>query len=1076
VNAEAALDPVTLLPISSWSPLRLGTNKLIQNLPTLTYESSTYGGRSVLADSARTGTKREPRQQRVYLFDGSNDHLTYGAKLTPTSCAAFTIVGWVKFAAATGAYQTICAEYGSGGNRALNIGAIATTGTMRVSLLEDGTNVRKQYDSIASICDNVWHHIAVSFGAGVLTVYLDGTAAAVTKSTDLSITTIFNSTSPFCIGSQEGSTALAAMRLKDFRLYSTAKTAAEIAAIYNQASTPTTIDTTGLLAWYACEEESGGIAYDSSGNGKHLTITNASTLPGGTFHATDSTLPHGMANEYGGSYGLSIVSNNPGSYTTNWLSNETLGASTDGYVEWIVEGLSANVISGVCTLSTLPAANAQNSFECGWYYLDASNIRRYDSGSFTSVACALAIGDRMRLVRTGSVWTLTKNGSLVTTFLSTTTAAVRAACALALNTTYTTCTTINGQSPTTKESANTASISTRVIPRSLSTPANDVLGNTVNYTGQVPHFATCEPPCITGDGAAVVARMAIPAPDSGSISFLYYHLTNGSTFQLVLDARSNSSTHRIQFYVDRAATVYSSGAGNMVASDGGGTTQLDVPGILTSGAWHLVTMNIAPANCSISIQNLSTGSVNSASTTARTPVVAAQSLIGLLGAYYDGSWATSTISQGRLSDLRVTASGVTKYFNFQEGPGDAGTNRTLYGYASDGSAVTSGTLVNGTVSTIWANRCPYAKDYAVANGSRVSSGVTIPGNPNTGLAADGNALNRASGYPTIDSTRLDRINYNPYTAAGLNPYAAETAAFPEDDRETIAPVNTKFRRVITASQTTDRHFIAGNITGYTATGLTGSDLANADAYVGAYSLTPTADYIFPFNTGTIVPSAGAYTLTTSRALAAYVKDHEGLLKLAKSGEVRFNRMRRVENFIAGNTSTWATFSTAASGTGTASKTTGQTDPLGGTDAIRLQCTKGSGNGYMNGNIVIPTGSTGVVSFWIKSNTGSTQTLAAYDNNKTGTAYATATTSWRRWTFTTNGVASGAISLFMGCIDTGADATIDVLLAFPQVENATGQAITAPSEYVSVGVLSTPFHGCGVDGVKYFSTANGNTVS
>ena len=45
-----------------------------------------------------------------------------------------------------------------------------------------------------------------------------------------------------------------------------------------------------------------------------------------------------------------------------------------------------------------------------------------------------------------------------------------------------------------------------------------------------------------------------------------------------------------------------------------------------------------------------------------------------------------------------------------------------------------------------------------------------------------------------------------------------------------------------------------------------------------------------------------------------------------------------------------------------------------------------------------------------------------------------------------------------------------------LEVVTGQSNQAPAEYVSVGVLSTPFHGAGVDGVKYFSTTNGNSVA
>jgi hypothetical protein len=45
----------------------------------------------------------------------------------------------------------------------------------------------------------------------------------------------------------------------------------------------------------------------------------------------------------------------------------------------------------------------------------------------------------------------------------------------------------------------------------------------------------------------------------------------------------------------------------------------------------------------------------------------------------------------------------------------------------------------------------------------------------------------------------------------------------------------------------------------------------------------------------------------------------------------------------------------------------------------------------------------------------------------------------------------------------------------QVEDVTDQSNQNPSEYVSRGVLSAPWQGAGVDGIKYFDTLNGNTV-
>lgn len=45
----------------------------------------------------------------------------------------------------------------------------------------------------------------------------------------------------------------------------------------------------------------------------------------------------------------------------------------------------------------------------------------------------------------------------------------------------------------------------------------------------------------------------------------------------------------------------------------------------------------------------------------------------------------------------------------------------------------------------------------------------------------------------------------------------------------------------------------------------------------------------------------------------------------------------------------------------------------------------------------------------------------------------------------------------------------------QIEDVTGQAVQTSSEYVSFGILPAPYHGAGVDGVKYFATYKDGTA-
>ena len=163
----------------------------------------------------------------------------------------------------------------------------------------------------------------------------------------------------------------------------------------------------------------------------------------------------------------------------------------------------------------------------------------------------------------------------------------------------------------------------------------------------------------------------------------------------------------------------------------------------------------------------------------------------------------------------------------------------------------------------------------------------------------------------------------------------------------------------------------------------------------------------------IDPALGA-NATFTRAGTAYVRDHLGVYNLAAANEARFEGARRVWNQATGIT----------------------------TQTLTVV----SGNTYQ---------------VTIKGTTGAT---CVCSNAFTGTLTASGTSriSWASGTPKT----SGSTSLVL---------TVTGALTELQVEDVTSRALKVPSEYVSVGVLSAPYHGAGVDGVKYFDYANGNTV-
>lgn len=227
---------------------------------------------------------------------------------------------------------------------------------------------------------------------------------------------------------------------------------------------------------------------------------------------------------------------------------------------------------------------------------------------------------------------------------------------------------------------------------------------------------------------------------------------------------------------------------------------------------------------------------------------------------------------------------------------------------------------------------------------------------------------------------------------------------------------------------------------------------------------------------TIVPqsSVGSGTATFTRATVAKMMDFEGLIKNVLSGEVRFRGARRVQNLIPDPEALNA-WSTVVGGTGTSPVvTTGQLAPDGTSTAFRVQCNIGAGTTSVDASGIRRLTGTSIQiarSVWVKSLTTSGTILLNVSDGSSGVPI---TTSWQR---VAGAISTGTNTFDIGTRgDTGTLKTVDVLVWHPQIESVVGQTNQNPSEYVSVGVLAAPYHGANVDGVKYFSTFNGNTVA
>ena len=333
-----------------------------------------------------------------------------------------------------------------------------------------------------------------------------------------------------------------------------------------------------------------------------------------------------------------------------------------------------------------------------------------------------------------------------------------------------------------------------IVPRNEATPTNDVLGNALAHTGQVPHYATVEVPCVTGDGSAAyvdTGSRLFPATANFSASCWYYHQTNDTNFRPVLSQMlTNDAGTPGRFNIMANSNNGTATAGWLCVFAQGSTSVLASINTLQSATWHYITIERNSDVFTLSCTPLN-GSLSTVTQTVSGISIAQNANTHLL------RHPAPVLNNGRIADFRITTGGVTRFFPLQDGIGAAGTNRNLSWVGSDGSGgVLSNALVGGTLANVWANRTNVARDWAVQYGGRVSGGVFIPGHISGSNCVDGNAKTLLAGRNCNPNSR---INSNPFSVSGLNGTGSSTGIAVGTGRRLVAPANTKFSRSVRVS-------------------------------------------------------------------------------------------------------------------------------------------------------------------------------------------------------------------------------------------------------------------------------------
>lgn len=166
-------------------------------------------------------------------FDGVDDYVNIGTSF-PGLGATFTISGWVYFNSFDGFPEIIAKHQWT--NLDYRIVKNPWNDSLNGEISYDGIELTGPgAESPRNLTTGQWHHFALTKSSTQLTMFLDGVAGTPTSTSG----TVNNNTSMelrFGIR-QDGSQDLNG-KMDDVRVYNTALTPAQIAALYNQAATP----------------------------------------------------------------------------------------------------------------------------------------------------------------------------------------------------------------------------------------------------------------------------------------------------------------------------------------------------------------------------------------------------------------------------------------------------------------------------------------------------------------------------------------------------------------------------------------------------------------------------------------------------------------------------------------------------------------------------------------------------------------------------------------------------------------------------------------------------------------------
>lgn len=312
---------------------------------------------STFESKVGTGTRRPGQQGRCYDFDGTDDYVALSTALRDVVGANGTwSVSWSMIPTIPGTGMDTVWDSSNGTLNRVQV-ELHTSSSLRCTTYDGAfSNVSGTITSGAN------HQCTLTCNGGTLALYIDGVLQTGTSGATTQVGTSFN------VGANTGGSNTYDGKMFGFYIYDDILTADEITWHASYGRLGTDPGTANLQALFKMDEQSGTTAYDSSGNGYHGTITNA-TLS--TFHATQDV--YSFQNEVGYTQGKNYVKYSTDIGQLPWgASNITITdnqADPDGGTAAQKFEVASTASAVISQLAPLAAVNDGN--HCFSFYVKA---------------------------------------------------------------------------------------------------------------------------------------------------------------------------------------------------------------------------------------------------------------------------------------------------------------------------------------------------------------------------------------------------------------------------------------------------------------------------------------------------------------------------------------------------------------------------------------------------------------------------------------------------------------------------------------------------------------------------------